>query len=149
MNSKKRIIAMIPARIGSERLQFKNLALINNKPLIYYAINAAKKSKVFEKIYINSDHEIFNKISERYKIKFYKRPKKLGGSNIESDAVVNDFLNKVDCEILVWINPIAPLQTYNEISKVVRFFKKSKFGKNGSVPSIDVFFINFLLSNIL
>ena len=30
---------MIPARIGSERLKFKNLALVNNRPLIYYSIN--------------------------------------------------------------------------------------------------------------
>ena len=33
---KTRIIAMIPARVGSERLKMKNLALINGKPLIYH-----------------------------------------------------------------------------------------------------------------
>ena len=44
----KKIVAMIPARIGSERLKKKNLALLNKKPLIYYAINAAKKSKIFK-----------------------------------------------------------------------------------------------------
>ena len=43
---KKKIIAMIPARIGSVRLKKKNLILINNQPLIYYAINAAKKSNI-------------------------------------------------------------------------------------------------------
>ena len=53
MNNK--FIAMIPARIGSTRLKYKNLALINGKPLIYYAINAAKNSKMFNKIVLNSD----------------------------------------------------------------------------------------------
>ena len=28
-----KIVAMIPARIGSERLKYKNLALLNGKPL--------------------------------------------------------------------------------------------------------------------
>ena len=47
---KGKIIAMIPARVGSERLKMKNLALINDKPLIYYSIKAAKKSCVFDNI---------------------------------------------------------------------------------------------------
>ena len=53
------------ARIGSTRLKYKNLALINNKPLIYYAINAAKKSKNLDKIVLNSDDIIFKSIAER------------------------------------------------------------------------------------
>ena len=41
---KKKIFAMIPARIGSQRLKKKNLAfLINKKPLIEYVIQSAKK----------------------------------------------------------------------------------------------------------
>ena len=45
-----KIFAMIPARIGSVRLKKKNLALINKKPLIEYAIDAAMQSKIFNKI---------------------------------------------------------------------------------------------------
>ena len=44
---KPKIYAMIAARIGSQRLKYKNLALIDKKPMIYYAIKAAKKSKLF------------------------------------------------------------------------------------------------------
>ncbi len=60
---KKKIIAMIPARAGSQRLKLKNLAIINGKPLVYYAIEAAKKSKVFDKIVLNSDSDLFRPIS--------------------------------------------------------------------------------------
>lgn len=122
-----KIIAMIPARIGSQRLKKKNLALINNKPLVYYAINAAKKSKVFDKIFINSDSEIFEKISKNNKINFYLRPKKLGSSATKSDEVVYDFLKKNFCDILVWVNSIAPLQSFDEIKNAVNYFKKKKF----------------------
>ena len=92
MANTSKFIAMIPARIGSNRLKYKNLALLNGKPLIYYAIEAAKKSNCFDKIYINSDHDIFEKIAQRYKVNFYLRPKKLGGNNIKSDDVVYDFV---------------------------------------------------------
>ena len=124
---KNKIYAMIPARMGSERLRFKNLAMINNKPMIYYAINAAKKSRCFDKVFINSDHEIFSKIAKRYKVNFYKRNKKLGKSNIKSDTVVYDFFkNNNEADILVWVNPIAPLQKSDEIKKIVKFFSKKK-----------------------
>jgi len=122
-----KIVAMIPARIGSERLKKKNLALLNNKPLIYYAINESKKTKVFNQIFINSDHNIFKNIANKNKIKFYLRPKKFGSSNTKSDDVVFDFLKNNNCDILVWVNPIAPLQSAFEIKNAVKFFIKKKY----------------------
>ena len=47
---KYNIVAMIPARKGSERLKLKNLALLKGHPLISYA-NAEKKLKRQRKIY--------------------------------------------------------------------------------------------------
>ena len=123
---KKKILAMIPARIGSQRLKFKNLVLINNKPLIQYVIEASKKARVFDEIYINSDSSIFKKIAKKNKIKFYKRPNRLGSSSTKSDDVVYDFINNFNCDIIVWVNPIAPLQSPEEIRKVIKFFKRKK-----------------------
>ena len=123
---KNKIIAMIPARIGSKRLKFKNLALINKKPLISYAIEAAKKSKKFDKIVLNSDHKIFKDIAKRYKVDFYLRNKYLGKSNIKSDDVVYDFMKSYEYEIFCWINPIAPLQEGKDIIKTINYFNKNK-----------------------
>ena len=95
--------------------------------MIYYTINAAKKSGCFDKIFINSDHKIFSKISKKYKVNFYKRIKSLGGSNIKSDSIVYDFMkNNPEADIVVWVNPIAPFQTAKEIKKIVNFFSKKK-----------------------
>ena len=124
---KPKIYAMIAARMGSQRLKYKNLALIDKKPMIYYAITAAKKSRCFNKIFINSDHEIFSKIAKRYKVSFYQRTKKLGGSNITSDRIVYDFMKNIpEADILVWVNSIAPFQTASEIKTIVRFFSRKK-----------------------
>ena len=124
MNSK--IIAMIPARIGSTRLKMKNLALINGKPMISYAIKAAKDTNIFDKIIINSDSEIFKKIADRYGVEFYLRPKELGSSEIKSDDVVFDFIKNHNSDIIVWVNSISPLQTSNDIKKTVQHFIKNK-----------------------
>ena len=114
-----KIIAMIPASMGSERLQLKNLALLNEKPLISYAIEAAKASGVFDKIIINSDGELFSEIASRYEVDFSLEPSHLGSA--QSDDVVYDFLRQNPCDVIAWVNPISPLQTSDEIRKIVNF----------------------------
>ncbi len=124
---KLKTYAMIPARFGSTRLKMKNLALIDGKPMISYVINAAKDSGIFDKIIVNSDHDIFKSIAVRYNIDFYHRPKNLGSSSAKSDSVVADFMEVFpEADIVVWVNSIAPFQTGEEISKVVNYFINNK-----------------------
>ena len=119
----EKIYAMIPARGGSTRLAMKNLALIDGNPMIYYAINSAKKAGVFEKIIVNSDHQLFSEIATRYNVDFYLRPKELGSSDTKSDDVVFNFINTFkEADYLVWVNPIAPFQTSAEIKNAVNYF---------------------------
>ena len=123
MASKQVIYAMIPARIGSSRLKMKNLALIDGNPMIFYAVQAAKESGVFDKIIINSDHEVFGKIADRYGVDFYLRSAKLGSSTTKSDDVVADFMQAhPQAEVMAWVNSIAPLQNGDEVYRVVNHF---------------------------
>ncbi len=121
-----RMIAMVPARMGSTRLTIKNLALLNGKPLIYYAIKASKDSGVFERIVINSEHPLFAKIARRYGVEFYRRPDEWATSDAKSDSVVYDFLTKNPCDIVAWVNPTSPLQTGEEVRRVVEYFREEK-----------------------
>ncbi len=90
-------------------------------------LEPAKKSKIFDKIVLNSDSDLFRPISKRYNIDFYLRPKRMGNSQIKSDDVVNDFIEKYpNFDIAVWVNPIAPLQDEHDLKKIVRYFLKKK-----------------------
>ena len=51
------IIAIIPARSGSKGILNKNIRKINNKPLIYYAINDARKNKLISKVVVSTDSQ--------------------------------------------------------------------------------------------
>lgn len=135
MEKQAKIIAMIPARIGSTRLPKKNLALISGAPLISYAINAAKASGVFDRIVINADDPIFEKIALRYGVEFYHRPKALGSSTTKSDDVVLDFIKSHPSEIVCWVNPTSPLQTGEEIRKVVHHFQNK--GLDSLITTLD------------
>lgn len=52
MNQK--FLGIIPARAGSKGIKKKNLALINEKPLIQYTFEAAEKSQLLDNTTHNS-----------------------------------------------------------------------------------------------
>ena len=122
-SNKPLIYAMVPARFGSTRLKMKNLALINNKPMISYALESAKKSGVFDAVILNSENDIFKEIAQRHNIPFYHRDSDLGTSQAKSDSVVADFMYAFPkADVVVWVNPITPFQTSDEIFQIVNYF---------------------------
>ena len=52
MNS---ILCTICMRSGSRGVKNKNMKLINGKPLMYYTIKQAIKSKIFDNILVSTD----------------------------------------------------------------------------------------------
>jgi CMP-N-acetylneuraminic acid synthetase len=110
-----KIVAMIPARLGSKRIIKKNLRLIDGKPLISYVLEIVKKCDVFDEIYLNSEAEIFDGIAKEYGVKFYKRPPEHSTDKSTNDEFALDFMEKIPGDILIQILPTSPLITTQEI----------------------------------
>ena len=63
---KKKILALIPTRIGSTRLPAKPLLKINNIPLVIHTYKRAQLSKKIDELYICcDDKKIFN-LAKKY-----------------------------------------------------------------------------------
>ena len=59
-------IAIIPARGGSKRIPHKNVKKFYGKPIILYAIETIKKSKLFKKIVVSSDDKKIRELVGNY-----------------------------------------------------------------------------------
>ena len=77
-----KIIAIIPARIGSKRIKKKNIKKFYHKPMIQWTYEILKKSKLFSNIYLTTEsNEIIN-VCKKFNFKdIIRRPKKLAGGN--------------------------------------------------------------------
>lgn len=117
----KKIIAMVPARIGSKRVPKKNLRLIDGKPLIGYILETLKKVSVFDEIYLNADDEIFEKIAKDYGVKFYHRDKQFSTDKSTNDEFALDFMENVEGDILLQVLPTSPLITAKEIEEFTQY----------------------------
>jgi len=122
-----KIIAMIPARMGSERLKKKNLRLINGIPLITHAIRKAKNVEYFDEIWVNSENEIFGKIAKQEGVLFHKRPEKLADNQATSEDYVFEFLSKHDCSYLFQVHTIAPLLSTEDINNFIDYMISSGY----------------------
>lgn len=114
-----KIVAMIPARMGSKRIKSKNLRLIDGKPLIEYILDTVCKANVFDKVFVNSEDEIFAEISANYGVSFYKRDISLASDFATNDEFAYDFLTNINCDILIQILPTSPFITVEEIKMFV------------------------------
>lgn len=111
-----KIVAMIPARMGSKRIKNKNLRLIDGKPLIEYVLDTVSKLNIFDEIYVNSEDDIFAEIADKYGVSFYKRPPELASDTATNDEFGYDFIKHIPCDLLIQILPTSPFITGEEIS---------------------------------
>lgn len=140
INEKKnKIFCFIPARSGSSRVKNKNIRLIKNRPLIYWTVSKAIKSKKFDKIIFSSDSEKYYKLLIKFLQKdsydcsyliFDKRDK--NHSNTKSkifDYIKFDLIKKFNLkkdDLLVQLLPTCPLRSIKSIKKVINYSMANK-----------------------
>ena len=86
-------ICIIPARQGSKRLKNKNILNFFGKPMIYYPIKAAIRSKLFSNVFVSTDSKKIKALSEKYGANVLKlRAKHLSDDKTNVKDVLKDFL---------------------------------------------------------
>jgi len=119
----KKIHALIPARGGSKGIPKKNIVELAGKPLIAWTIEAAKKSKYIEKIYVSTDDPNIADISKRYGAEIpYIRPSELSTDNAPTKDVVFYHLKYDAPDILVLLQPTSPLRNNRHIDEAIELF---------------------------
>lgn len=114
------VLAMIPARMGSQRLKQKNLRELAGVPLITRAIRKCLKAGVFDEVWVNAEHAAFADIAAAEGVQFHQRPQDLSGNEATSEEYIADFLQKHVCDFVVQVHSIAPLLSVEDIRGFVR-----------------------------
>ena len=148
MENQKKKIAVITARGGSKRIKNKNLINFYGKPLISYSIIAAKRTRMFSKIYVTTDSKKIKKISEKYgAVVPFLREKKLSDDFTGTHRVIESFIKRLqlyNCDICC-IYPTAPLIRTKDIINSYKIIPKKNYIFSANKTSLKkgrVFLIN-------
>ena len=126
-----KFIGFIPARMGSKRIPNKNLKLFRKKPLIFYSINASKKSKYISETVVFSNSKKINIEAKKYDaVTSYKRPNKVSKNTTTMFGTIDYFVKKNNIQdnfdYLVLLQPTSPLRNTRDINKACKMVLQNK-----------------------
>lgn len=140
----KRVLCLILARGGSKGVKNKNIRNLNGKPVLSYAINAAKKSIFIDRIVLSSDDDKIRKIGIKFGIEApFKRPTALAKDNSNVNDAFIHALNWVENEerskydYIVQIQCTNPTVLTKDIDAVISKLHKTRSDSVISVNKLE------------
>ncbi len=128
----KKLLALIPARSGSERIKNKNLIKLKGKSLLEITIENAKKTKIFKKIVVSTDSLKYRQVAVKCGAEVpFLRPKKFSTSSSPDFKWVFHALQNIDAiqsgyTHFFILRPTSPFRTHKTILRAWRIFQRSK-----------------------
>lgn len=122
---KQKILAIIPARKGSKRIENKNILDLNGKPMIAYTIEAAKNSGLIDKLIVSTNCKQTAEISKTYSAEIpFMRPEELATDDATTFRVIDhaiSYFREADYEfdIVVLLQPTSPLRNSKDINEAI------------------------------
>lgn len=118
------ILAIIPARGGSKGVKRKNLRPLNNKPLIAWTFDAAKKSKLITRIVVTTEDSEIAEFSENSKVDVVHRPLELAQDHSTSVDAIKHCLETLEesdyrPDLIVLLQCTSPFRTTAQIDEAI------------------------------
>jgi len=128
MSRKADMVAIIPARGGSKSLPRKNIKLLNDKPLIYYTINEAKKSKYLYRLFVSTEDSEISETAKKCGAEVIERPAELARDDMPSFLVFQHairYLEEIENlypDVVVALQPTSPCRIVEDIDGAIEKF---------------------------
>tara|TARA_B100001057_G_C22720575_1_gene899543 strand:- start:27 stop:761 length:735 start_codon:yes stop_codon:yes gene_type:complete len=129
---KNKIIAIILARSGSKSIKHKNLKKLKGKPLISWAIEACKRSKMIKKIFFCTDSIRYGKIAKKYGAhEIIIRPKFLSLDSTPDLKTLKFAIKKIkdlgeNSNTIAHVRPTTPFRKVKVFDNAIKKFLRSK-----------------------
>ena len=93
---KNKILCVLQVRGGSKGVPRKNIRKVNGKPLMTWTIESAKKSNVFDSIWVSSDSDEILEVGRQEEVNTIKRPEELSGDEVLSVDSLHWAVNEIE-----------------------------------------------------
>jgi len=126
-----KIVAIIPARIGSQRIKRKNIKILGDQPLIAYTISRAVESHQLNQVIVSTDSEDIADCVQALnqpKVKVLMRDPALAQSTTSTEDVLLNVaaeLNLDSEDAIVTLLPTSPFRSGDLIDRCVEKFKQT------------------------
>ena len=120
------MIAIIPARTGSQGIHDKNIRLFGGKPLIAHTIIKAFASKHIDKVLVSTDSPIISIIADLYGADRIIQPPEISGDNANIFDVYEHIMKYINVKEFIVLLATSPLKTTQDIDNSIELFYEKK-----------------------
>ena len=119
-------VALIPLRGGSKSIPGKNIKLLAGKPLCAWALEAAYKSNIIDRLVVSTDSgeiaDVVNKIGIPHDVII--RPEEYATDTATTESVMLHAASLVDFDVMITIQVTSPLTRPEDFSAAYDQFRQ-------------------------
>jgi CMP-N,N'-diacetyllegionaminic acid synthase len=113
------VVGLIPARGGSKGIPRKNLVALAGKPMLAWAVEAARASSSVTKAVVSTDDAEIAVVARQLGAEVLDRPPALGADETPMLDVVRHAVAELPCDVLVLLQPTSPLRRAEHVDEAV------------------------------
>ncbi len=115
------VVAIIPARGGSKGVVGKNLRRVGGIPLIVRAVDAARSSRLVDRVIVTTDDPIIAAAARSAGAEVVDRPAEFSGDQASSESALLHALDQLhgDPEVLLFIQATSPFINAPEFDEAI------------------------------
>jgi len=131
MSAAKKIVALIPARSGSQRVKNKNIRELGGEPLIAYTIRSARQSQLFDDVIVSTNSEKIAAVAKESGAEVpFPRPEKFAGPlSPDIEWVEHALLTLKDMgreyDAFALLRPTSPFRSPETIKRAWKIFSEA------------------------
>lgn len=145
-----KIVAFLPAKGTSIRIENKNIKLLDGKPLFLHTLEKISNCEFIDEVYLDSESDIIFDLAKNINCSFLKRDKELATNKVDGHLLFFNECKKVDADIYIQILCTSPfikietikkgidiLKSNNEYDSVVLVKKEKQYLWENNQPKYD------------
>ena len=122
-----KIVAFLPAKGSSERIESKNVKLLDGKPLFLHTLEKLMKCDFIDEVYLDTESEEVIELASETGCKVLKRDPALATNKTDGHQLFMNELQQVDADIYIQILGTSPFITIETIRKGIEVLKQGEF----------------------
>ncbi|MFM2637863.1 RraA family protein [Vibrio vulnificus] len=118
-----KIVAFLPAKGSSSRIESKNIKLLDGKPLFLHTLEKLVSSGLFDTVYLDTESEQIIEIASEVNCEILKRDPSLASNKTDGNQMFYNEVKHVDADIYVQVLCTSPFIDIDTIRKGIEVIK--------------------------
>lgn len=135
-----KIVCIIPARLGTDKVPFQNIKELGGIPLVNYTVRTMNKVKLLDDIVIfASEPVIRDYIYQGLRYRYMERSKRLDAPEATTQEIIAEFLKKDKADIIVLWHITSPFLRPETISECIEKVSSGEYDSAFTAVEIKKF----------